>query len=101
MRCTASVRHEVIGSTSDETSRRLPPEKPSIVSGPGGRQCQRRRRQHVGRRAELKYQPIGYRWAQNLARYKAAEPQAFARYFTAMAPAASVVTASDSRVVRQ
>ena len=28
---------------------------------------------------ELRYQPIGYRWAQNLAPYKAAEPQKFVR----------------------
>jgi hypothetical protein len=31
-------------------------------------------------RVELKYQPIGFRWAQNLASYKADEPQAFVRY---------------------
>ncbi|MCC7042678.1 MAG: hypothetical protein IT183_02370, partial [Acidobacteria bacterium] len=30
---------------------------------------------------ELRYQPIGYRWAQNLASYKAPEPQRFVSYF--------------------
>jgi hypothetical protein len=50
---------------------------------------------------ELKYQPIGYRWAQNLAPYKATEPQAFVRYFNAMASAASVVTARAATLVRQ
>ena len=35
---------------------------------------------------ELRYQPIGYRWAQNLAPYKAAEPQTFVGYYNAVAP---------------
>jgi hypothetical protein len=31
--------------------------------------------------AELEYQPVGYRWAQNLAVYKSAEPQRFVNYY--------------------
>ena len=31
--------------------------------------------------AELMYQPIGYRWAHNLAPYKADEPQRMVRYY--------------------
>ena len=40
---------------------------------------------------ELRYQPIGYRWAQNLARYDAAEPRRFLGYFNAMASTSSVL----------
>jgi hypothetical protein len=50
---------------------------------------------------ELKYQPIGYRWAQNLVSYKAAEPQAFVKYYDALASTSSVVTARASSHVRQ
>jgi hypothetical protein len=35
--------------------------------------------------AELLYQPIAYRWAHNLSKYEAEEPQRFVRYFEAMA----------------
>jgi hypothetical protein len=35
--------------------------------------------------AELWYQPIAFRWARNLARYDAPEPERFLRYFDAMA----------------
>ena len=34
--------------------------------------------------AELWYQPVGYRWAQNLAEYDAAEPAAFVRMYEAL-----------------
>jgi hypothetical protein len=34
-------------------------------------------------KAELLYQPIGFRWAHNLAPYKAAEPQRFVSYYEA------------------
>jgi hypothetical protein len=37
--------------------------------------------------AELLYQPIGYRWANNLKRYDAAEPRRFNGYYDAMGPA--------------
>ena len=46
---------------------------------------------------ELRYQPIGYRWAQNLAPYQAAEPKRFVKYYTALAPASSVVVARASQ----
>ena len=49
---------------------------------------------------ELRYQPIGYRWAQNLAPYKAAEPQKFVGYYNAVASASSVVVARASSPVR-
>ena len=42
---------------------------------------------------ELRYQPIGFRWAQNLARYDAPEPRRFVGYFNAMAASSSVVVA--------
>jgi len=41
--------------------------------------------------AELWYQPIGYRWAHNLAAYQAAEPRRFVRYYDSMASASAVM----------
>ena len=35
--------------------------------------------------AELLYQPIGYRWANNLKNYTASEPQRFTSYYDSMA----------------
>ncbi len=49
---------------------------------------------------ELRYQPIAYRWAQNLAPYTAAEPQEFVRYYNAVASVSSVVVARASTPVR-
>lgn len=43
--------------------------------------------------AELWYQPIGYRWANNLKNYDAAEPHRFNNYFDAMAQASAVMLA--------
>ena len=45
---------------------------------------------------ELRYQPIAYRWAQNLKPYDAPEPQAFTRYFNAVSASSSVVVARAS-----
>ena len=49
---------------------------------------------------ELRYQPVGYRWAQNLASYKAAEPQKFVKYYAAVASTSSVAVARASILVR-
>jgi hypothetical protein len=49
---------------------------------------------------ELRYQPIGFRWAQNLSRYDAPEPQRFVAYFNSMAASSSVVLARAAAVVR-
>ncbi len=43
--------------------------------------------------AELQYQPIGFRWAHNLAAYKADEPQRFTGYFDQAAAKSSIVLA--------
>ena len=43
---------------------------------------------------ELRYQPIAFRWAQNLAAYDAGEPRRFVSQFDAMASQSSVVVAS-------
>jgi len=40
---------------------------------------------------ELRYQPIGYRWAHNLDTYDAAEPKRFAGYYQTMASSASTL----------
>ena len=42
---------------------------------------------------ELCYQPIGYRWAQNLAAYDAPEPRRFVAFYGELAPFTSVVVA--------
>ena len=44
--------------------------------------------------AALMYQPVSFRWAQNLDRYDAAEPRRFVSYFRAMSSASSTVLAS-------
>jgi len=49
---------------------------------------------------ELRYQPIGYRWAHNLEKYDAAEPRRFVGYYDALAAASSVVVARDAVQVR-
>ncbi len=51
-------------------------------------------------RVELRYQPIGFRWAQNLTPYKAIEPQRFLRYYNALGSDSSVVVSQASSPVR-
>ena len=46
--------------------------------------------------AELWYQPIGYRWAENLRPYDAPEPQRFVSYYSSMAASSGVVLARSS-----
>jgi hypothetical protein len=48
---------------------------------------------------ELRYQPIAFRWARNLASYTAAEPKAFTSYYDAIAPASSLGVARATRRV--
>ena len=43
--------------------------------------------------AELEYQPVSYRWAQNLASYKADEPQRFTDYYGKEASSSAVILA--------
>ena len=45
---------------------------------------------------ELRYQPISFRWAQNLTRYGASEPQRFVSYYDSMAGQSSTVLAHAS-----
>jgi hypothetical protein len=45
---------------------------------------------------ELRYQPIGFRWAQNLRAYDAFEPKRFVGYYEAMAAGSSTVLAHTS-----
>jgi hypothetical protein len=49
---------------------------------------------------ELRYQPVSYRWAQNLGSYKVAEPQRFVKYYDAVAASSSVVVSRASRTLR-
>lgn len=50
-------------------------------------------------RAELWFQPIGYRWADNLDGYEAFETERFVRYYREMAEASATVVATGSAVV--
>jgi len=49
--------------------------------------------------AELLYQPISYRWAENLADYDAHEPQRFVRYFRSMSNASYQLLAETTAEV--
>jgi len=46
--------------------------------------------------AELWFQPISFRWADNLKRYKAAEPQRFTRYYDEMSSGSAVMLVRTS-----
>ena len=50
--------------------------------------------------AELWFQPIGYRWAENLAAYDSPETRRFVRYYREMAHASALLLARDSTVAR-
>ena len=50
--------------------------------------------------AELWFQPIAYRWAENLAAYGAPETRRFVRYYREMASGSALMLARDSAVVR-
>jgi hypothetical protein len=51
--------------------------------------------------AELLYQPIGYRWANNLKKYDgAAEPRRFTGYYDAMSSASAATLARATRSTR-
>jgi hypothetical protein len=49
--------------------------------------------------AELRFQTIGYRWAQNLGAYDAAETKRFLTYYEAMARGSSLVIAQASATI--
>jgi hypothetical protein len=51
--------------------------------------------------AKLWYQPIGFRWAHNLAGYKAMEPQRFVGYYDEMARNSAIVLATAETTIRQ
>ncbi|MDP9159607.1 MAG: hypothetical protein M3O09_05185 [Acidobacteriota bacterium] len=48
--------------------------------------------------AELWFQPIGFRWAHNLAPYKAEEPQRMVRYYEASARRSAIVLATAEAI---
>jgi hypothetical protein len=47
--------------------------------------------------AELLYQPIGYRWANNLKKYDASEPRRFNGYYDAMGKATTALLGASAR----
>ena len=50
--------------------------------------------------AVLRYQPVGFRWAQNLADYDSPETRRYVGYYQAMAPASAAVLAEASAASR-
>ncbi len=46
---------------------------------------------------ELQYQPIGFRWANNLKRYDAAEPRRFTSYYDSMSAACATTLGHGDR----
>jgi hypothetical protein len=50
--------------------------------------------------AELRYQPISFRWADNLRGYDAAEPRRFVSFYDAMSSSSSIVLVRASAIVR-
>ncbi len=50
--------------------------------------------------AELRYQPIGFRWAENLRAYDAPEPRRFSAYYRSMSAASMAVLARSTVTVR-
>lgn len=51
--------------------------------------------------AELWYQPIGYRWAHNLAPYDAFETRRFVRYYESMSDVSGLILARTRQVVEE
>ena len=49
---------------------------------------------------ELRFQIVGFRWAENLRAYKAEETSRFVRYFESMASSASAVVARATAIIR-
>jgi len=49
---------------------------------------------------ELRYQVIGYRWAENLRSYRSAETERFTRYYDSMAASSSEVLGKTGAVIR-
>ena len=56
-----------------------------------------RPRRSVSRGSRLWYEPIGYRWANNLKPYDAPEPRRFTSYYDAMANTAAVMLVKAQR----
>ncbi len=54
---------------------------------------------HFSVKAELLYQPVGFRWAHNLEPYQAAEPQRFVKYYeSASAKSAVILAQAEGRL---
>ena len=49
---------------------------------------------------ELWFQPIGYRWAENLAEYDAFETARFVRFYREVGSSSAIVIAEDSALAR-
>ena len=49
---------------------------------------------------ELRYQPIGFRWAENLKEYRSFETDRFTRYFDEMSEGSATLLARSTRDIR-
>ena len=50
---------------------------------------------------QLWYQPIAYRWVENLRTYDAAEPRRFVDYFDEMSPASALMLTRAARTISE
>jgi hypothetical protein len=90
---TAGRDVAVVGAARDDADFAGERDLVRYVIDTGGRQGPFR----IG--VDLRYQPIAFRWAQNLKAYDASEPRRFVTWFDAMASSSSVVLASHHTTV--
>jgi len=91
---TAAREIAVVGNASSDADFNGDGDRVRFDVGVGGRQGPMRIE------VELRFQAIGFRWAQNLKKYDAPEPRRFVGYYDAMAGVSSEVLARASAAVR-
>ena len=92
---TAAREIAVVGDASSDADFNGDGDRVRFDVGVGGRQGPMRIE------VELRFQAIGFRWAQNLKKYDAAEPRRFVGYYDAMAGVSSEILARTSADVRE
>src|SRR5262249_3751089 len=86
-KATASPDIAVVGTAANDADFRGGQDRVQYVVDPGT---------HTGPfqiEAELRFQSIGFRWAENLRRHESAEPKRFLGYYSAMSQGSSEVLA--------
>jgi hypothetical protein len=92
---TAAAEIAVVGGAASDADFNGEGDRVRFDVGVGGRQGPLRVE------VELRFQAIGFRWAQNLKKYDAAEPRRFVGYYDAMAGVSSETLARTSADVRE